>query len=82
MLLDMSCECNIGTRHAFPDFTEYPPMPLGHASVMVTFVGWRMVIKLKLMPLLAWLIMLIQCRSRVSVALLNLSLQLSCFPSL
>jgi hypothetical protein len=39
-----------GSLHDFPDVTENPLMPMGHASVNMMLVGTRIVSGLKLTP--------------------------------
>jgi hypothetical protein len=53
-------------RHAAPEGTEYPPIPMGQASLIVMFVGCLVVRRFRLMPALALSSNLVQRRNMLS----------------
>jgi hypothetical protein len=69
-----------GIRQALPDDTKYPPIPDGHASVMVMLVGSLVVMRLKLIPLCALSKIANQNDNNLESRELILRVLLSCFP--
>ena len=69
-----------GNLQARPVDTENPPIPCGHASVMVMLVGSRAVIRLKLIPECALEMMVDQNDNNLESRELILRVERLCFP--